>query len=112
MNLSSDAKILDRIKYAIAELQEAEKLFVLSTEPTAEGHLPSIPEMEKDLITVTFHKFKGHRGNMAKSLGISEKVVTDRLRMYGLVRKRDAKAKYPATDFPSIENSQDSVHRD
>jgi DNA-binding NtrC family response regulator len=100
MNLSNDAKILDRIKYAIAELQEAEKLFNLSTETDTGGRLPTLDEMEHNLITATFHKFNGHRVNMSKSLGMSEKIVTNRLRAYGLVTKRPTK--YKSNDIVSV----------
>jgi DNA-binding NtrC family response regulator len=110
MNLSNDAKILDRIKYAIAELQHAEQLFTLSTESQLGDKLPTLAQMEQNLITVTFGKFRGHRANMAKSLGMNEKVVTNRLRAYGLVTKKPRKSKCAGTDLASAEIPQIPVH--
>lgn len=97
MNISTDAKILDRIKYAISELREAERLFAISTETDAGGNLPTIDEMYQSLVTATFHKFRGNRRDTAKSLGISDKNLRQKLVSYGLITVNKPEIEKPKT---------------
>ena len=96
MQLSQDAKLRDRIRYAIAELQEAEKLFDCSTDPNGDGFLPTAAEIERRLIEATFRHFKGCISKMARSLGLGEKTVKARMRQYGLENRRPYNRKVPA----------------